>query len=432
MVFLQQFNFQFEYKPGKSHGNADAMSRRPPNESVVATVHQLEMDSDELRRAQLADGQLAPVMKALEELRPLPASSPPGLRKAIVQDGLLCRTFQPSSSSTAKMQLVIPTYMKATILKQLHDNTGHLGLRKTTDRVKERFYWPGYEQDIEAWMRECQECQQRNTSQPKPQAPLGTIKANSPFETISWDIMGPLPTSSTGKKYILVVTDIFSKWVEAFALRSTDTETLTTVLVNEVICRYGVPSSLHSDQGANLTSQVVSSLCKCLGIERTQTTAYHPQGNGQVERFNRTLEAMLAKVVKDNQRDWDQHIPKVLLAYRTAIHESTGYSPYRVNFGRSPNLPVDVMLGRVSSSGEGGEKQVPEFVEEINRSLKEVYDDVRQRLNEAHQKNKRRFDEKVAGGNLTVGDRVWLHVPAVKQGRTKKLSSLWRGVDHTQ
>ena len=122
--------------------------------------------------------------------------------------------------------------------------------------------------------------------QPNPQAPLGTIKATRPFEKISWDIMGPLPTSSKGKKYILVVTDVFSKWVEAFALRSTDTETLAAMLVDEIICRYGVPSSLHSDQGANLTSQVISSLCKTLGIERTQTTAYHPQGNGQVERFN--------------------------------------------------------------------------------------------------------------------------------------------------
>ena len=135
--------------------------------------------------------------------------------------------------------------------------------------------------------------------------------------------MGSLPTSSKGKRYILVVTDIFSKWVEAFALQSTDTETLATVLVNEIVCRYGVPSSLHSDQGANLTSQVASSLCKCLGIERTQTTA---QENGQVEHFNHTLEAMLAKLVKENQKDWDPHIPKVLFAYRTALHESTSLS----------------------------------------------------------------------------------------------------------
>jgi transposase InsO family protein len=427
MIYLQQFNFQFEYKPGKSHGNADTMSRRPATENIVTIVHQLEINPDDMSRAQLADENLAPVIKALKEEKPLPTNSAPGLRKAFIRNGLLYRKFQLSSSSSAKTQLVIPSNMKATILQQLHDNNGHLGLRKTTESVKERFYWPGYEQEIEKWVRECQQCQQRNAPQPKPQAPLGTIRANRPFEKVSWDIMGPLPTSSKGKKYILVVTDIFSKWVEAFALHSTDTETLATVLFNEVICRYGVPASLHSDQGANLTSQVISSLCKCLGIDRTQTTAYHPQGNGQVERFNRTLEAMLAKIVKENQRDWDQHIPKVLLAYRTALHESTGYSPYRVNFGRSPSLPVDVMLGTVPLPREGEEKEIPEFVEEINHSLKGVFDDVRQKLNETHRKNKVRHDKKSAGSNLTVGDRVWLYVPAVKQGRTRKLSSLWRG-----
>ena len=137
--------------------------------------------------------------------------------------------------------------MTTTILQQLHDNSGHLGLKKTTEGVKQRFYWPGYELDIKKWVQECQQCQQRNIPQPKPQAPLGTIKATHLFEKISWDIMGPLPTSSKGKKYILVVTDIFSKWVEAFALRSTDAETLATVLVDEVVCRYGVPSFLHSD-----------------------------------------------------------------------------------------------------------------------------------------------------------------------------------------
>ena len=92
--------------------------------------------------------------------------------------------------------------------------------------------------------------------------------------------MGRLPTSSKGKRYILLVTDIFNKWVEPFVLQSTDTETLATLLVNEIVCRYGVPSSLHSDKGANLTSQVVSSLCKCLGIKCIKRTAYHSQGNG--------------------------------------------------------------------------------------------------------------------------------------------------------
>ena len=136
---------------------------------------------------------------------------------------------------------------------------------------------------------------------------------------------------------------------------------------------------------------------------------------------------MLAKLVKENQKDWDLHIPKVLFAYRTALHESSGYSPYRVNFGRSPNLPVDVMLGRVPLPGEGEEKEIPEFVEDVNHSLKGLYDDVRRKLKEVKQKSKSKYDEKVTGRNLTVGDRVWLYVPAVKQGRTRKLPSLWSG-----
>ena len=134
------------------------------------------------------------------------------------------------------------------------------------------------------------------------------------------------------------------------------------------------------------TCQVISSLCRSLGIECTQTTAYHPQGNGQVERFNYTLEAMLAKLVKENQKDWDLHIPKVLFVYRTVLHEPMGYSPYRVNFGQSPNLSVDVMLGTDPLPREGDDKEIPEFID-VNFSLKGVYNDVRWKLNEVHQRN---------------------------------------------
>ena len=155
-----------------------------------------------------------------------------------------------------------------------------------------------------------------------------------------------------------------------------------------------------------MTSQVMTALCKYLGVERTQTSVYHPQGNGQVKHFNRTLEAMLSKVVRENQKDWDLHILKVLFAYQPSFHESTGCSPFRINFGRSPSLPVNVMLGRVPPSDEAEGNKVPEFMEEVCRSLKTVYKDVRQKLNEAHQQNKTRHDRKTAGNTLHVGDRV--------------------------
>ena len=92
-------------------------------------------------------------------------------------------------------------------------------------------------------------------------------------------------------------------------------------------------------------SEVIRSLCTNLGINPTQTSAYHPEGNGQVERFNRTLEAMLSKEIEEHQKDWDDHLQKVLFAYITAVHDTTGYTPYFIISGRSPNLPIDILLG---------------------------------------------------------------------------------------
>ena len=134
--------------------------------------------------------------------------------------------------------------------------------------------------------------------------------------------MGHYGTSTTNysrQQVHCVVTDLFSKWVEAFPVKATDTETLASLLVNEVVYRYGVLLYLHSDQGANLTSNLMAASCKQLGITQTRTSVYHPQSNGQVERFNRTLECMLAKVVSDHQTDWDHHLPKVLFVYRDLL-----------------------------------------------------------------------------------------------------------------
>ena len=209
---------------------------------------------------------------------------------------------------------------------------GHLGIKKTLDVIKTRFYWPGYEGDVERWIKQCDECQKCNQLQRALQAPLETIQATYPFEKISWDIMGPLLVTPRGKQYMLIVTDLFMKWVEAFPLIDTTATTLVT-LMNEVVCRYVVPASLHSDQGANLCSAVVQELCQLLGIHRTRTSAYHPAGDGQVKRLNRTVESMLAKVIADDQQNWDLYLPKVLLAYRTSIHEVTRFTPYCLVFG---------------------------------------------------------------------------------------------------
>ena len=195
-------------------------------------------------------------------------STHPGLKKCFIADGLLCRKFQGANLSV-HTQIILPSSLIPTVLQQLHDQAGHLGVQKTTDRVKERFYWPGYEQDIEKWIRDCELCQRRNPPHPSPRAPLETIRVQRPFQRVSWDLMGPLPTSENGNKFILTVTDLFTKWVEAFPLKETTSPTLAATLVDNVICRYGVPENLHSDQGPNLCSEVITKMCSLLGIERT-------------------------------------------------------------------------------------------------------------------------------------------------------------------
>ena len=317
-------------------------------------------DQVRLKREQAADEFTSKIVRAIEN-----GMSPPDEKwsKFFLEDGVLCR--HAKSVKNPKTQTVIPKSLRALVFELLHSKSGHLGVQKTLEKVKERFFWPGYEQDIWEAVKKCEACQHRNTPVPVPQAPLGTIKSEYPFQRLSWDIMGPLPAMSCGNKYILVVTDLFSKWVEAFPLAVTDSITLARILTDEVICRYGVPESLHSDQGANFVSEVMQSLCTQLGIKRTQTSAYHPEGNGQVERFNRTLEAMLSRVVEEHQKDWDCHLQKVLFAFRTAVHESTGYTPLFVMSGRSPNLPIDVLLGRAQTQGQ----ERPDYVRKTQSSL---------------------------------------------------------------
>ena len=373
-----------------------------------------------LKQKQDNDSFTKSILQSIREGRKLPLKTE-RWSKYLVIDGVLCR--QSRNCGTSRTQIVVPQELRSYILDELHNKSGHLGAFKTFQKIKERYFWPGYEQEIHEAVQRCDICQRRNHPIPAPQAPLGTISSTYPFQKISWDIMGPLPVSTHGFRYILVITDLFSKWVEAFPLVGTDSNTLAKILVDEIVCRYGMPEIIHSDQGSNFVSEVIRTLCAMMGVQRTQTTPYHPQGNGQVERFNRTLEGMLSKVVSDHQRDWDEHLQKVLFAYRTAIHESTGYSPFLVTFGRSPNLPVDVVLGRPSTSTG----DVPQFVQKTQTVLHSAFLQVRQHLQQAHQRQKQVADASSVGEAFQVGDRVWLYVPRVKQGQSKKFTSLWRG-----
>lgn len=166
------------------------------------------------------------------------------------------------------------------------------------------------------------------------------------------DVLGPLPTSSHGNRYLLVLTDCFTMWVEAFPLKSIRAKVVAEVFANQVISRYGIPLELHTDQGSNFESKLFLEITQLLGIRKIRTTQLNLQSNGHVERQHQTLLNYLAKFVSKNQKDWDQWISLDLLAYRSFKNEATNFSPSELFLGRELRLSLDLLCGHPPDSDD--------------------------------------------------------------------------------
>ena len=296
----------------------------------------------------------------------------------VVCKGVLCRHFCPPDGSTPSLQIVVPEVLRQEVLHDLHEGVmgGHLGVDKTLGRLKERFYWPGHYNDIKEWCNDCGTCATRKNPSQKSRAPLNSIVTSQPMELVAMDIMGPFPESEAGNTYVLVVVDYFTRYTEAYAIRNQEATTVADKLVNEFFFRYSPPQQLHSDQGRNFESEVIMEICRLLGISKSRTTPYHPQSDGLVERFNRTLLNMLATAVRDKPFEWEKHLRRLCLAYNTSVHPTTGYSPFQLMFGRQVRMPVDIMYGTPTKSPS----TIPQYVADLQDSLQTAYQKVREQM----------------------------------------------------
>ena len=457
---LQEYDFDILHRPGKRHQNADALSRLPCSqcgrESHSSTdVHDMEFpdevagaisqpqttqlrdrSSTELRETQLQDTSIGFVLGAKEkDSKPTPQQvkgKSITVRKLCqlwdrlkCQDGQLWRRYDDGTGKKEWLQLVVPTSLREEILHKVHQGvvSGHLGEQKMLHQIKERFYWPGMAEDVHNWCQTCASCATNKSPSTKARAPLQTITTGHPMQVVAVDITGPFPESEAGNRYILVVGDYFTRWMECFAIPDQEAETVVRKLVDEVFCRFSPPEQLHSDQGRQFESDLMRQICSILKIEKSRTTAYHPQCDGLVERFNRTLKHMLATSLKDHPFDWEDRLRKVCMAYNSSVHASTGYTPFYLMFGREARLPIDIAYGtklpvQVSTG---------DYATQMKNSLEDAYANVRMNLDASHRTQSELYNKKIHGKPYAIGDLVWLHNPAVPPGESRKLYHPWTG-----
>ena len=446
---LANYDFSIIYRPGRTNIDADILSRYPglaerqeiddcsvkimcgsifgtPFDTSVMSVDILEatefpsqpmaqVDQREIRKQQINDPCLGYWVRLLRD-RKMPNKSDIRTRADLTMfkqfnslkliRGMLYREVLIDSQK--RTQLVLPSSFVESVLTGLHNDMGHPCKDRTMSLLRERFFWPGMFSDTESWIANCERCIRRK-SKTNVRAPLVNITTTYPLELVCLDYL-TLEPSKGNISNILVITDHFTRFAVAIPTKNQTAKTTADVLYNEFIVRYGVMARLHSDQGANFESSIIQELCKIMGIEKSRTTPYHAAGNGMTERFNRTLISMLGTLEVEQKKDWKKYVAPLVHAYNCIKHESTGFSPYLLLFGREPKLPIDVAFGI--------DKDVPnsqsysEYVTDLQNRIKESFEVVNRNANKAREKQKAYYDLKARAAKLELGDRVLVKVLA--------------------
>ena len=261
------------------------------------------------------------------------------------------------------------------------------------------------QRDIEHYIRHVCQCVKRKIATLKTWAPLQPILTSAPFELISIDFLH-LERSSGGYEYILVVMDHFTRYAQTYATRNKSARTVAQKLYNDFILRFGFPLKIHHDQGGEFENRLHQELEKLWGVEHSCTTPYHPQGNGQVERFNWTLMGMLRTLPATQRSRWADNLNQVVHAYNCTRHETTGYSPFFLLYGCHPRLPIDLIFG---TETQDAHKNHSQYVIKWRKAMTEAYELASKKSNEGGARAKQRYDHHVRGVVLQPSDRVLVH-----------------------
>jgi len=331
-------------------------------------------------------------------------------------------------TSEPEYRIVPLQHQMKSILREAHDipASGHQGQDSTFRKTSEIYFWPQMKADIVDYVKSCQICQKRDRK--KGETALQPIKKfPKPFYQVGMDVMGPLPMTMSGKRYIVIAVDHFTKWVEIRALESNDAQSIASFFYEDVICRHGVPEILTTDQGTEFINELLTILTNTYQIRHIKTTAYHPQGNGQVERTNKTIKDILAKCTPRNG-DWSHYIHSAAYAVRVAKSASTNYSPAELLTGRKFRQTFDK---RDQDPQE--EMDIKSYANQEFDRILSIRSKAQGFIKTAQARQKKSHDQaNLILKPLQIGDPVLLYRSMIETSWSAKLEPKWEGPYYIQ
>ena len=260
---------------------------------------------------------------------------PKEAENCFIENDILWKRVDRNGTQTTV--IVVPASIVKQLMSEVHGNImyGHEGQYKTKERIIQSYWWPGMDNSINRHLKSCDRFQKTkkekrqttNFVSPLPQCTM-------PSQRIHMDLFGPLKTSGSGKKYIMCITDIFSKYVELVALPNIEADTVAPALFNKWLCRHVLPNEIVSDNGKEFCKSVVNKMLKLMSVTKTNTSPYHPQTNAQVEVCNKTIATYLRTQVSASTLDWELYMAPMAFAYNTSFHRTLKATPFKVTFGQ--------------------------------------------------------------------------------------------------
>ncbi|EGT57862.1 hypothetical protein CAEBREN_22792 [Caenorhabditis brenneri] len=319
---------------------------------------------------------------------------------------------------------IVPEQLKKTIYKSFHENAasgGHLFWKKSLEKAQRRYYWPNMQKNFFEWTRQCLPCQRRRSVHPSARELQAIVCTTAVFEKVGLDLTGPLRESSRGNKYYINVVDWFTKYVISVPVKDATTDTVTRVLLEEVILKYGTPAQLISDNASGFTSGEFNNFKTLLKLEHHFSIPHHSRGNGATERTFRTFHSMVGKYINCKHDNWDTILPCVTFAYNSAVHSTTGESPFYLMFGRDPVFTIDRMLNDPPTDEGDDYAYTGNWRECITSTLRKAWKSAEDHSRLAQLAYQKSANKGALGSGIRLGDRVLIKNYKSKVGQSRKL-----------